>query len=210
MIDLITYALLKRKISEAATGISSAAIEDGELVFVLQDGTKLNCGPLFNDNTSPIINISSTDNALKVQHLNGSVDTIDLLSSDLKSAALTADGLVLYFQDGSQLLAPISSSGGAAIKDIEIDTNNNLVFSFSDGSTINAGTLPSSSSVIDDTTTSPTTTYSSKFINELMSYDLVIGGGADAPDSFFSDLVTGGGADAPDTDILMDAGDQAW
>lgn len=210
MIDLITYALLKRKIAEAATGISSAAIEGGELVFVLQDGTKLNCGPLFNDNTSPIINISSTDNALKVQHLNGSVDTIDLLSSDLKSAALTADGLVLYFQDGSQLLAPISSSGGAAIKDIEIDTNNNLVFSFSDGSTINAGTLPSSSSVIDDTTTSPTTTYSSKFINELMSYDLVIGGGADAPDSFFSDLVTGGGADAPDTDILMDAGDQAW
>lgn len=210
MIDLITYALLKRKIAEAATGISSAAIEGGELVFVLQDGTKLNCGPLFNDNTSPIINISSTDNALKVQHLNGSVDTIDLLSSDLKTAALTADGLVLYFQDGSQLLAPISSSGGAAIKDIEIDTNNNLVFSFSDGSTINAGTLPSSSSVIDDTTTSPTTTYSSKFINELMSYDLVIGGGADAPDSFFSDLVTGGGADAPDTDILMDAGDQAW
>lgn len=210
MIDLVTYALLKRKLASAATGISGAAIRNGELVFELQDGSELQCGPLFSDNSSPIINITNTDNNLVISHLNGTTDTISLQQSDLKTAAITNEGLVLYFQDGSQLLAPSSSSSGAAIGDIAIDENNNLVFYFKDGTSISAGQLPSVSNIIDDTTTSPTTTYSSKFINELLSYDVVIGGAADTPDSFFSDLVTGGGADAPDTDILADAGDQAW
>lgn len=206
MIDLITYALLKRKLSEAATGISEAKIENGNLVFVLADGSQLDCGNIFGGD-SPIINVAATADLLTFSYLDGTSQSLPLSQSDIKTAALTDKGLELYFNDGTTLVAPTNAS--AAITDIQIDSNSNLIFSFADGSFLNAGKLPTSS-IIDDSTTSATTTYSSQFINNLMSYDLVLGGGADAPEAFFSDLITGGGADTPDTDILVDAGSRAW
>lgn len=207
MIDLITYALLKSKISAAATGIQSATIKEGELIFTLSDGGIVSAGKLWDENSSPITNIEFEGSALIVEHLSGEKETLNLPQSDIKGVELEGTNLIFTFFDGTQLTAPIS---GKEITAAEIK-DNHLIFTFSDSSTLDAGELVISSVGIDDTKTSKETTYSSKFINELLSYDLVIGGGAESNDSFlFSDLVSGGGADAPDQDILIDAGDRAW
>ena len=39
MFDVVTYALLKKTIGQAATGISKVEYVDGKLVFTLMDGT---------------------------------------------------------------------------------------------------------------------------------------------------------------------------
>lgn len=41
MFDVLTYALLKKQISQAATGISKVEYKDGKLIFVLADGSIL-------------------------------------------------------------------------------------------------------------------------------------------------------------------------
>lgn len=41
MFDIVTYALLKKKIEQAATGITGAEYKDGKLIFTLGDGSKL-------------------------------------------------------------------------------------------------------------------------------------------------------------------------
>ena len=41
MFDVVTYALLKKKIEQAATGITGAEYKDGKLIFTLGDGSKL-------------------------------------------------------------------------------------------------------------------------------------------------------------------------
>lgn len=207
MLDLITYALLKSKISEAATGIQSVKVENGELVFTLSDGSIVSAGKLWDENSSPITNVKFENSVLIVEHLSGKKETLNLPQSDIKGVELQGTNLIFTFFDNTQLVAPLS---GKQITAAEIK-NNHLIFTFSDSSTLDAGELTLPSISIDDTKTSKETTYSSKFINELLSYDLVVGGGAESNDSFlFSDLVSGGGADAPDQDILIDAGDRAW
>ena len=39
MFDVVTYALLKKQISQAATGISKVEYKDGNLIFTLADGS---------------------------------------------------------------------------------------------------------------------------------------------------------------------------
>lgn len=41
MFDVVTYALLKKKIEQTATGIVGAEYKDGKLIFTLGDGNKL-------------------------------------------------------------------------------------------------------------------------------------------------------------------------
>ena len=207
MLDLITYALLKGKINEAATGIQGAEVKGGELVFTLSDGSIVSAGKLWDNESSPITNVSFEGSLLIVEHLDGKKETLDLPANGVKNVELQDTNLVFTFSDNTQLIAPIA---GKQITAAEIK-DNHLIFTFSDSSTLDAGELLIPALSIDDTKTSKETTYSSKFINELLSYDLVVGGGAESNDSFlFSDLVSGGGADAPDQDILIDAGDRAW
>lgn len=207
MLDLITYALLKSKINEAATGIQGVEVKEGELVFTLFDGSVVSAGKLWDENSSPITNINFEDSTLIVEHLSGEKETLNLPQNGVKNVELQGTNLIFTFFDNTQLVAPLSGKEiiAAEIKD------NHLIFTFSDSSTLDAGEITLPSVGIDDTKTSKETTYSSKFINELLSYDLVVGGGAESNDSFlFSDLVFGGGADAPNQDILIDAGDRAW
>lgn len=207
MLDLITYALLKSKINEAATGIQGAEVKGGELIFTLSDGSIVSAGKLWDNESSPITNVSFEGSLLIVEHLDGKKETLDLPANGVKNVELQDTNLVFTFSDNTQLIAPIA---GKQITAAEIK-DNHLIFTFSDSSTLDAGELLIPALGIDDTKTSKETTYSSKFINELLSYDLVVGGGAESNDSFlFSDLVSGGGADAPDQDILIDAGDHAW
>ena len=207
MLDLITYALLKSKINEAAIGIQGAEVKEGELIFTLSDGSVVSAGKLWDNESSPITNVSFEGSLLIVEHLDGKKETLDLPANGVKNVELQDTNLVFTFSDNTQLIAPIA---GKQITAAEIK-DNHLIFTFSDSSTLDAGELVLPSVGIDDTKTSKETTYSSKFINELLSYDLVVGGGAESNDSFlFSDLVSGGGADAPDQDILIDAGDRAW
>ena len=207
MLDLITYALLKSQINEAATGIQGAEVKGGELVFTLSDGSVVSAGKLWDNESSPITNVSFEGSLLIVEHLDGKKETLDLPTNGVKNVELQDTNLVFTFSDNTQLIAPIA---GKQITAAEIKYNH-LIFTFSDSSTLDAGELLIPALSIDDTKTSKETTYSSKFINELLSYDLVVGGGAESNDSFlFSDLVSGGGADAPDQDILIDAGDRAW
>ena len=137
MLDLITYALLKSKISEAATGIQGAEIKEGELVFTLSDGSIVSAGKLWDENSSPITNVKFEDSALIVEHLSGEKETLNLPQSDIKGVELQGTNLIFTFFDNTQLVAPLS---GKQITAAEIK-GNHLIFTFSDSSTLDAGDI---------------------------------------------------------------------
>ena len=71
MFDVVTYALLKKKIEQAATGITSAEYKDGKLIFTLGDGSKLEvpldissgvAGALVNESGALVISFSDGTN----------------------------------------------------------------------------------------------------------------------------------------------------
>ena len=101
MLDLITYALLKNKISEAATGIQGAEIKEGELVFTLSDGSIVSAGKLWNKNSSPITNVKFENSALIVEHLSGEKETLNLPQSDIKGVELQGTNLIFTFFDNT-------------------------------------------------------------------------------------------------------------
>lgn len=193
MLDLITYALLKSKISEAATGIQGVEIRDGELIFTLSDGSTTSAGKLWDNDSSPITNVSFEDSLLIVEHLNGKKETLNLPESGVKNVELQDTNLVFTFFDNTQLVAPIAGKQivAAKIKD------NHLIFTFSDSSTLDAGELVLPSVGIDDTQTSSSTTYSSKKIQDIINFDLICGGNSE-------------GTNNPSTEDLPDATSRLW
>lgn len=160
MLDLITYALLKSKISEAATGIQSVKVENGELIFTLSDGSTTSAGKLWDENSSPVTNISFEDSLLIVEHIDGKKETLNLPENGVKNVELQDTNLIFTFFDNTQLIAPLF---GKQITAAEIK-DNHLIFTFSDSSTLDAGELVLPSIGIDDTKVSPSTTYSSEKI----------------------------------------------
>ena len=185
MLDLITYALLKSKISEAATGIQGAEIKEGELVFTLSDGSIVSAGKLWDKNSSPITNVKFEDSALIVEHLSGEKETLNLPQSDIKGVELQGTNLIFTFFDNTQLVAPLS---GKQITAAEIK-DNHLIFTFSDSSTLDAGELLVSSIGIDDTKVSPSTTYSSEKIQDIINFELICCGDSIGVNSSLEHLI---------------------
>ena len=185
MLDLITYALLKSKISEAATGIQSAKVENGELVFTLSDGSVVSAGKLWDENSSPITNVKFEDSALIVEHLSGEKETLNLPQSDIKGVELQGTNLIFTFFDNTQLVAPLS---GKQITAAEIK-DNHLIFTFSDSSTLDAGELLVSSVGIDDTKVSSSTTYSSEKIQDIINFELICCGDSIGVNSSLENLI---------------------
>ena len=73
MFDVVTYALLKRKIEQAATGITGAEYKEGKLIFTLGDGNKLEvpldfssgvAGALVNESGALVISFSDGTNLI--------------------------------------------------------------------------------------------------------------------------------------------------
>ena len=73
MFDIVTYALLKKKIEQAATGITGAEYKDGKLIFTLGDGSKLEvpldissgvAGALVNESGALVISFSDGTNLI--------------------------------------------------------------------------------------------------------------------------------------------------
>ena len=73
MLDVVTYALLKKKIEQAATGITGAEYKDGKLIFTLGDGSKLEvpldissgvAGALVNESGAIVISFSDGTNLI--------------------------------------------------------------------------------------------------------------------------------------------------
>ena len=185
MLDLITYALLKSKISEAATGIQSVKVENGELVFTLSDGSIVSAGKLWDENSSPITNVKFEDSALIVEHLSGEKETLNLPQGDIKGVELQGTNLIFTFFDNTQLVAPLS---GKQIIAAEIK-NNHLIFTFSDSSTLDAGELLVSSVGIDDTKVSSSTTYSSEKIQDIINFELICCGDSIGVNSSLEHLI---------------------
>lgn len=185
MLDLITYALLKSKISEAATGIQSIKVENGELVFTLSDGSIVSAGKLWDENSSPITNVKFENSALIVEHLSGEKETLNLPQSDIKGVELQGTNLIFTFFDNTQLVAPLS---GKQITAAEIK-NNHLIFTFSDSSTLDAGELLVSSVGIDDTKVSSSTTYSSEKIQDIINFELICCGDSIGVNSSLENLI---------------------
>lgn len=185
MLDLITYALLKSKISEAATGIQSVKVENGELVFTLSDGSVVSAGKLWDENSSPITNVKFEDSALIVEHLSGEKETLNLPQSDIKGVELQGTNLIFTFFDNTQLVAPLS---GKQITAAEIK-DNHLIFTFSDSSTLDAGELLVSSAGIDDTKVSSSTTYSSEKIQDIINFELICCGDSIGVNSSLENLI---------------------
>ena len=185
MLDLITYALLKSKISEAATGIQSIKVENGELVFTLSDGSIVSAGKLWDENSSPITNVKFEDSALIVEHLSGEKETLNLPQSDIKGVEFQGTNLIFTFFDNTQLVAPLSGKQvtAAEIKD------NHLIFTFSDSSTLDAGELLVSSIGIDDTKVSSSTTYSSEKIQDIINFELICCGDSIGVNSSLENLI---------------------
>ena len=185
MLDLITYALLKSKISEAATGIQSVKVENGELVFTLSDGSVISAGKLWDKNSSPITNVKFENSALIVEHLSGEKETLNLPQSDIKGVELQGTNLIFTFFDNTQLVAPLS---GKQITAAEIK-DNHLIFTFSDSSTLDAGELLVSSVGIDDTKVSSSTTYSSEKIQDIINFELICCGDSIGVNSSLENLI---------------------
>lgn len=185
MLDLITYALLKSKISEAATGIQGAEVKKGELVFTLSDGSVVSAGKLWDENSSPITNVKFEDSTLIVEHLSGEKETLNLPQSNIKGVELQGTNLIFTFFDNTQLVAPLS---GKQITAAEIK-NNHLIFTFSDSSTLDAGELLVSSVGIDDTKVSPSTTYSSEKIQNIINFELICCGDSIGVNSSLENLI---------------------
>lgn len=185
MLDLITYALLKSKINEAATGIQGAEIKGGELVFTLSDGSIVSAGKLWDENSSPITNVKFENSVLIVEHLSGEKETLNLPQSDIKGVELQGTNLIFTFFDNTQLVAPLS---GKQITAAEIK-NNHLIFTFSDSSTLDAGELLVSSVGIDDTKVSPSTTYSSEKIQDIINFELICCGDSIGVNSSLENLI---------------------
>lgn len=185
MLDLITYALLKSKTSEAATGIQGAEIKEGELVFTLSDGSIVSAGKLWDENSSPITNINFKDSTLIVEHLSGEKETLNLPQSDIKGVELQGTNLIFTFFDNTQLVAPLS---GKQITAAEIK-DNHLIFTFSDSSTLDAGELALPSVGIDDTKISPSTTYSSEKIQDIINFELICCGDSMGINSSLENLI---------------------
>lgn len=185
MLDLITYALLKSKISEAATGIQSIKVENGELVFTLSDGSIVSAGKLWDKNSSPITNVKFENSALIVEHLSGEKETLNLPQSDIKGVELQGTNLIFTFFDNTQLVAPLS---GKQITAAEIK-DNHLIFTFSDSSTLDAGELLVSSIGIDDTKVSSSTTYSSEKIQDIINFELICCGDSIGVNSSLEHLI---------------------
>lgn len=185
MLDLITYALLKSKISEAATGIQGAEVKGGELIFTLSDGSVVSAGKLWDENSSPITNINFEDSTLIVEHLNGKKETLNLPQNNIKGVELQGTNLIFTFFDNTQLVAPLS---GKQITAAEIK-DNHLIFTFSDSSTLDAGELLVSSVGIDDTKVSPSTTYSSEKIQDIINFELICCGNSIGVNSSLENLI---------------------
>lgn len=185
MLDLITYALLKSKISEAATGIQSIKVENGELVFTLSDGSVVSAGKLWDKNSSPITNVKFEDSTLIVEHLSGEKETLNLPQSDIKGVELQGTNLIFTFFDNTQLVAPLS---GKQITAAEIK-DNHLIFTFSDSSTLDAGELALPSVGIDDTKVSSSTTYSSEKIQDIINFELICCGDSIGVNSSLENLI---------------------
>ena len=185
MLDLITYALLKSKINEAATGIQGAEIKKGELTFTLSDGSVVSAGKLWDENSSPITNVKFENSALIVEHLSGKKETLNLPQSEIKGVELQGTNLIFTFFDNTQLVAPLS---GKQITAAEIK-NNHLIFTFSDSSTLDAGELLVSSVGIDDTKVSPSTTNSSEKIQDIINFELICCGDSIGVNSSLENLI---------------------
>ena len=72
--DLITYALLIKKIKAAGTGIADIKKEDGYIVFVMQDGTEFK----IEDSTKDIIAVDiDEDNYIVVTYEDGTTTKSD-------------------------------------------------------------------------------------------------------------------------------------
>ena len=185
MLDLITYALLKSIISEAATGIQSVKVENGELIFTLSDGSIVSAGKLWDENSSPITNVKFENSALIVEHLSGEKETLNLPQSNIKGVELQGTNLIFTFFDNTQLVAPLS---GKQITAAEIK-DNHLIFTFSDSSTLDAGELLVSSVGIDDTKVSSSTTYSSEKIQDIINFELICCGDSIGVNSSLENLI---------------------
>lgn len=185
MLDLITYALLKSKISEAATGIQSVKVENGELIFTLSDGSTTSAGKLWDENSSPVTNISFEDSLLIVEHIDGKKETLNLPENGVKNVELQDTNLIFTFFDNTQLIAPLF---GKQITAAEIK-DNHLIFTFSDSSTLDAGELVLPSIGIDDTKVSPSTTYSSEKIQDIINFELICCGDSIGIDSSLENFI---------------------
>ena len=74
MFDVVTYALLKKTIGQAATGISKVEYVDGKLVFTLADGTIVET-PL-DIQSSDVKNISLNEEGALVVEFNDGTNLI--------------------------------------------------------------------------------------------------------------------------------------
>lgn len=120
MFDIVTYALLKKQIGQAATGISKVEYIDGNLIFTLADGSTIStplpltsgvAGATINEEGSLIIEFSdgttltyeaATKKELaaaeeKINNLETSYNTLNEAHSELKNAF---DDLGLSVVDG--------------------------------------------------------------------------------------------------------------
>lgn len=74
MFDVVTYALLKKTISQAAAGFSKVEYLDGKLIFTLPDGNTIET-PL-DIKGSDVANIEINENGALVVHFNDSTSLI--------------------------------------------------------------------------------------------------------------------------------------
>lgn len=106
MFDVVTYALVKKMIGQAATGISKVEYKDGKLIFTLADGSTLETAL---DITSGVAGASLDENgALVIEFSDGtsltyaaaSKESVEALEEKIINLNEAFDDLGLSVVDG--------------------------------------------------------------------------------------------------------------
>ena len=71
MFDVVTYALLKKQIASAATGIEKVEYKDGNLIFTLLDGSTINTPLEFESFGGENIELDTSTNTLTFKFNDG-------------------------------------------------------------------------------------------------------------------------------------------
>ena len=98
MFDVVTYALVKKMVGQAATGIQSVEFKDGALVFTMSDGSTIST-PL--DISSGVAGAHLNDqNALVIEFSDGtSLTYAAALQTDLEALRESHETLKASFED---------------------------------------------------------------------------------------------------------------
>lgn len=126
--DIVTYALLKKKLAAAVAGITNITINGTDIIFTLSDGSQLTMTVPTPADGKSITNVELNSQSHLICTLSDG-STID--AGEIHQGIDGKDG-----KDGKD---GVDGQDGVSITNVEINDNRHLIVTLSSGTTIDAG-----------------------------------------------------------------------